>query len=200
MEDTMSAPWRIWAWIGSDPTSPRHVRLFRDWSHREDIAKAKSERCSEYVRADIHARVTAERDAAIAALAEETARVSAALRILEPVAEAIKPLRVCLDYRYRTSAAGRACLDAFNALSESGETPRRTPDWEAFGRKMMEAWPHGGIEGFELQDEAERHRLIVEVPGGFDPGQHDDGGWGPEPGDPWFLRNYTPAESGETPR
>ena len=63
------------------------------------------------------------------------------------------------------------------------------PDWEAFGREIMEAWPEGDVDGFELQEIAHKHRVLVKTK--FDPAKHgayDD--YGAEPGDPWFLRNY----------
>jgi hypothetical protein len=68
-----------------------------------------------------------------------------------------------------------------------------TPDWEAFGREVMDAWPEGGIDGFDLQDLAEKHGIILSVPGGFDPDKHNDDGYGLESGDPWFERNYRRA-------
>ena len=71
------------------------------------------------------------------------------------------------------------------------------PDFEAFARELMRGWPDdGGIDGFNLQDMAEKHGLLRAVPGGFDPDVHDDMGWGLEPGDRWFERNY-PVEATE---
>lgn len=65
------------------------------------------------------------------------------------------------------------------------------PDWEGFGRAVMEWWPGGEISGDELDDAAVKHGLISEVPGGFDPKQHaDSDGVCPSPGDPWFLLAY----------
>lgn len=54
-------------------------------------------------------------------------------------------------------------------------------DWEGFARAVMEHWPDGGLDGFELQDLAFRHGLIDEAPGGFN-------------------RTYGPAEHGRTGR
>jgi hypothetical protein len=63
------------------------------------------------------------------------------------------------------------------------------PNWEAFGREIMEAWPEGDVDGWALQEIAAKHRVLVEVE--FDPAIHDDDeGYGAEPGDVWFLRNY----------
>ena len=68
------------------------------------------------------------------------------------------------------------------------ETPKI--DWEAFGREIMEAWPEG-VDGFDLQDIAVRHRVVVETK--FDLAKHLDDhtdAWGVRQGDPWFVRNY----------
>lgn len=64
------------------------------------------------------------------------------------------------------------------------------PDWEAFGKAIMEAWPECGVDGFDVQELAERHGIIVEVPGGFDPEIHSDPLGVCEPGDAFYLRNY----------
>ena len=64
------------------------------------------------------------------------------------------------------------------------------PDWEACGKDIMSQWPHGDIDGFDLQDIAEKHNVIVPIPGGYDPEKHGDDEWGAEPGDPYFERNY----------
>lgn len=69
------------------------------------------------------------------------------------------------------------------------------PDWEGFGRAIMEAWPEGGLDGFDLQDIAEKYGVIREVP--YDPDKHGTGGleeWGMEPGNPWFVPNYEERE------
>ena len=45
-----------------------------------------------------------------------------------------------------------------------------TPDWEGFGRAIMEEWQeHGDIEASEKFDLAVRYKILVPVPGGFDP-------------------------------
>lgn len=64
------------------------------------------------------------------------------------------------------------------------------PDWEAFGRAVMEAWPDSGLDGFDVQELAEKHGLIVEAPGGFDPKVHLDPLGICEPRDTFFLRTY----------
>ena len=70
------------------------------------------------------------------------------------------------------------------------DEPMTKPDWEAFGREIMEAWPEG-VDGFDLQDIAVRHRVVVETK--FDLAKHLDDhtdAWGVRQGDPWFVRNY----------
>ena len=62
------------------------------------------------------------------------------------------------------------------------------PNWESFGREIMEAWPDG-VDGLDLQDIAVRHMVVVETT--YDPAKHGaDGDYGAQPGDPWFVRNY----------
>jgi len=64
-------------------------------------------------------------------------------------------------------------------------------DFEGFAKDVMKAWPERGVDGFELQDLAEKHRLIVKVPGGYDPEHHfDEFGLAPEKGDPWYEIAY----------
>lgn len=65
-------------------------------------------------------------------------------------------------------------------------------DFEAFAKEIMERWPECGVDGFELQELAERHGLIESVPGGFDPAKHVDRYGDAEPGDPWMRLTYTP--------
>lgn len=65
------------------------------------------------------------------------------------------------------------------------------PDWEGFSRAIMSNWPHGDVDGGELQDLAEAYHLIEPVVGGFDPDRHFDGDCiCPEKGDPWYVLNY----------
>ncbi|NOD65770.1 hypothetical protein [Ruegeria sp. HKCCD6109] len=64
---------------------------------------------------------------------------------------------------------------------------RKGPDWEGFGRHLLEDWPVGDIDGADLFDAALKHGLIWEIPGGYDPDQHIDAeGIAPERGDPWY--------------
>ena len=61
------------------------------------------------------------------------------------------------------------------------------PDWEGFGRDLLESWPVRDVDGSELFDAALRNGLIREIPGGYDPEQHIDAeGICPEAGDPWY--------------
>ena len=64
-------------------------------------------------------------------------------------------------------------------------------DWVAFGKDIMRMWPHGGLDGFELQELAEKHEVIKPYKDGFDPARHsDDEGVCPHKGDEWLYRNY----------
>lgn len=65
------------------------------------------------------------------------------------------------------------------------------PDWEAFGREIMEAWPEGGVDGFELQDAAVKHGVLRETAYDFKAhGKEDHYDWGLQEGDVYFERNY----------
>lgn len=80
-----------------------------------------------------------------------------------------------------------------DALIAELEKDKNRIDWEGFGQAVMEAWPDGDIDGFELQEIAERHGVISQVPGGYDPerdGEDAIDEYGIEPGDAWFVRNY----------
>lgn len=67
----------------------------------------------------------------------------------------------------------------------------KKPDWEGFGRAVMEDWPECLPDDLTLQDLAEDFGLIRKVPGGYDPAKHDGPHWVvPEPGDDWFVLNY----------
>lgn len=71
-------------------------------------------------------------------------------------------------------------------------TPQEAaPDWEGFGRAMLEHWPVRDVDGAELFDLSLKHGLIAEVPGGYDPEQHIDAeGISPETGDPWYEYTF----------
>ena len=70
----------------------------------------------------------------------------------------------------------------------------RGPDWEGFGRDLLESWPVRDVDGSELFDAALRNGLIAEIPGGYDPDQHIDAeGICPEAGDPWYEYAFHPA-------
>lgn len=80
-------------------------------------------------------------------------------------------------------------LDA--ALAEIGGGP----DWEGFGRDLLECWPVGDVDGADLFDAALRNGLIREVPGGYDPEQHTDAECiCPEKGDPWYEYAFRAQE------
>lgn len=66
------------------------------------------------------------------------------------------------------------------------------PDWEGFGREALDEWPEPyDLEAPQIFDLAVKHRLLVAVPGGFNPEEHTNGeDFGAEPGDPWFEKNF----------
>ena len=67
------------------------------------------------------------------------------------------------------------------------------PDWESFGRAIMACWPHD-VDGGELQDLGVKHKLLVEVEGGYNPAIHGEDHWyDPVAGDQWFVPNFKPA-------
>jgi hypothetical protein len=68
------------------------------------------------------------------------------------------------------------------------------PDFEGFARHIMAAWPSDGIDGFELQEAAERFGLLRKV--AYCPEKHGPCEYDSHPGDDWFVRNY-PAPTGE---
>jgi len=72
----------------------------------------------------------------------------------------------------------------------SNQNPNR-PDWEGFGRAIMEVWPDSGIDGEDLQEAAEHYGIIYRAPGGYNPHRHGDE-WADiiKPGEPFFVRNY----------
>ena len=65
------------------------------------------------------------------------------------------------------------------------------PNWEAFGREIMEAWPEGGVDGLDLQDIAVRHGVLRETAYDFKAhGKEGHYDWGLQEGDVYFERNY----------
>ena len=69
------------------------------------------------------------------------------------------------------------------------------PNWEGFGRDLLESWPVRDVDGSELFDAALRNGLIQEIPGGYDPEQHIDAeGICPEKGDPWYEYAFRAQE------
>ena len=67
----------------------------------------------------------------------------------------------------------------------------KAPDWEGFGRDLLEEWPVRDLTDGELFDAALRNGLIHEIPGGYDPDKHIDSECiCPEPGDPWYEYSF----------
>jgi hypothetical protein len=83
-----------------------------------------------------------------------------------------------------------------NELSEHDSTAyeivrENQPNWEGFAREVMTMWPDGDLDGGDLQELAVVYKMILPVPGGYDPKVHAaDDEYGTEPGDDWFVRNY----------
>lgn len=64
------------------------------------------------------------------------------------------------------------------------------PDWEAFGKAVMENWQyHCDVDAAEKFEFAVKHNILREIPGGFDPKKHDDDVGCAEKGDPWYELN-----------
>ena len=77
---------------------------------------------------------------------------------------------------------------------EAADREANAPDWEGFGRLIVDEWPVGDIEGSYLFDMAVKHGLIREISGGYNPDEHIDAeGICPETGDPWYEYNFGPA-------
>lgn len=63
-------------------------------------------------------------------------------------------------------------------------------DWAAFGKAVMNFWPDGAPDGFDLQHLAEEHGIIKRSAGGYDPARHGENDVCADKGDEWFYRNY----------
>lgn len=84
-------------------------------------------------------------------------------------------------------AAAQADYEARILAALEPVTVQDGPDWEGFGRDLLEQWPVGDVDGSELFEAALRNGLIREIPGGYDPEKHIDAECiCPEPGDPWY--------------
>lgn len=96
---------------------------------------------------------------------------------------------VMSEERAQAHDEAAATLRALQAKLDvaTGALEKSTP-WAKLGMAVMERWPDefGDIDGVELQDMAEASGVLVAVPGGFDPDEHDGNGEA-EPGDPWFF-------------
>lgn len=73
------------------------------------------------------------------------------------------------------------------------------PDYQQFAVEIMEDWPYGDVDGGDLQDIAVKYGLLVRVEGGFNPDVHEDVDCIAEPGDPWYLINYSEKTGTERP-
>lgn len=64
------------------------------------------------------------------------------------------------------------------------------PDWEGFGKAIMEEWgAHCDIEASEKFELALKFNVLREIPGGFDPEKHVDAFGCGERGCPWYELN-----------
>ena len=69
------------------------------------------------------------------------------------------------------------------------------PDWEGFGRAIMEEWgSHTDLEASDRFELALKFNILREVPGGFNPEIHVDSYYDAEPGDPWYEVNESKSE------
>lgn len=95
------------------------------------------------------------------------------------------------DHSVNAANVVAAIIDAILALPQGPVGWRDGPDWKGFGQALVEDWPTADIDGSFLFDMALKHRVIREIPGGYNPEQHIDAeGICPEPGDPWY--EYVP--------
>jgi hypothetical protein len=97
--------------------------------------------------------------------------------------------RLFEDTSNRLAWAPQEIADTIRQDSIPEEEPK--PDWEGFGRAIMESWPYADVEGGELQDTAEYFGLLRREPGGYDPEKHgEDFADICEPGDEFFVPTY----------
>lgn len=67
----------------------------------------------------------------------------------------------------------------------------KSPDWEGFGRAIINHWPESDIDMLELQEMAEKHHIIIKEPNGYDKAKHGYHAYAVK-GDDWFLKNFKP--------
>jgi len=107
----------------------------------------------------------------------------------------IKGLNPQREFASMDDAKAAAQVDYEARILAALEPVTDAPDWEGFGRDLLESWPVRDVDGAELFDAALRNRLIREIPGGYDPEQHIDAdGICPEPGDPWYEYAFRAQE------
>lgn len=87
--------------------------------------------------------------------------VATAARILQPIADATAKSRNRIDYKYTTSHAGRACLDAYEALSAT-PAPRTlpeegSPEWEAMVEQVARLRFQSNVREATAYDPEEHH-------------------------------------------
>lgn len=98
-----------------------------------------------------------------------------------------KPYGKCGEHASEVAAKAAAQADYEARVLAALEPVTDGPNWEGFGRDLLESWPVRDVDGSELFDAALRNGLIQEIPGGYDPDRHIDAeGICPEKGDPWY--------------
>jgi len=119
-----------------------------------------------------------------------------------PTDEAVEREKAVVQYdgvvskpRAEPNAFKRQCFrdgwDAAIAAMQPSVADDKSPDWEGFGRAMVDGWPTNDIDGADLFELAAQYRLIAEVAGGYDPETHIDADCiCPERGDPWYEYNF----------
>lgn len=90
-----------------------------------------------------------------------------------------------------TGQAHSETMQAGENLNGTTDEKEPKPDWEGFARAIMDAWPHGDVDGGTLHDTAEHFGLLRKEPGGYDPDKHgDDFADVYETGDEFFVPTY----------
>lgn len=76
----------------------------------------------------------------------------------------------------------------------------KNPDWESFGRGIMDlmGWDCMGLDPADVFNLADKHQLIKEIAGGYDPNKHSrEYEIYAEKGDPWFEYNFEEKQNEE---
>lgn len=94
------------------------------------------------------------------------------------------------------NAAATEAADAITTLRDENEAMRALVPFAKFGDAVMDAWPEGSIDGFELQDMLKEFGLIAPVEGGFRDSVHIDAhNCSPVEGDEWLMPTQAAIEA-----